>query len=114
MFRNRLPFNRKLSPPPGRNIYVITFIFFIILLIISLCIIASGIKPALMEIAERKTAEFATRAINAAVKFAENYTFEDIAETTTDHNGNVTLVGWDSSIVNQINRAATEIGRAHV
>src|SRR5699024_11927400 len=80
-----------LAPPPGRNIFVISFIFFIILLLFSIWIIDRGIKPALMEIAERKTTEFATRAINAAVKFAENYTFEDIAETTTDHNGNVTI-----------------------
>ncbi|HEX6594722.1 MAG TPA: sporulation protein YunB [Bacillota bacterium] len=108
MFRNRMTFKRKLAPPPGRNVFLISFILFIVLVMFSIWVIDRGIKPALMEIAERKTTEFATRAINAAVKFAENYTFEDIAQTTTDHNGNVTIVGWDSSIVNQINRAATD------
>lgn len=61
-----------------------------------------------MEIADRKTTEFATRAINSAVKFAEDYSFEDIANLTTDNDGGVSIVGWDSSVVNKINRAATD------
>ncbi|MDY0393187.1 sporulation protein YunB [Virgibacillus halophilus] len=61
-----------------------------------------------MEIATQKTREFATRAINSAVKFAENYTFDDIAHITKDENGNISGVGWDASVYNKINRAATD------
>jgi len=86
----------------------ISFLFVMISTLLSIWYIDTKIKPVLMEIAKRKTTEFATRAINSAVKFAENYTFDQIARTITDQNGNVSIVGWDSSVVNKINRAATD------
>lgn len=85
-----------------------SFILVCVLLILSIWIIDKGIKPTLMNVAEQKTTEFATRAINSAVRFAEEYTFEDIANMTADDTGSVSIVGWDSTIVNKINRAATD------
>lgn len=74
----------------------------------SILIIDKGIKPTLMLIAEQKTTEFATRAINAAVKFAEAYNFEDLITMTTNNNGDVTTYGWNSAVVSHINRVSTD------
>lgn len=85
-----------------------TIILFMLMIICSILIIDKGIKPTLMVIAERKTTEFATRAINAAVKFAEDYQFEDLITMTTNNNGDVTTYGWDSAVVSHINRVSTD------
>lgn len=61
-----------------------------------------------MQIAERKTNEFATRAINAAVDFAENYDFEDVIKITYDNQGHVATYNWNPAVVSEINRAATD------
>ncbi|MFD2045147.1 sporulation protein YunB [Ornithinibacillus salinisoli] len=106
--RQRMRFKRRRSPPPVRMILMVTFILFTICTIVSIIIIDKGITPTLMEVANEKTTEFATRGINSAVKFAENYTFEDIAITQRNNEGYITIVDWDSSVVNKINRAATD------
>lgn len=87
---------------------MISFVLVCVLVILSIWLIDKGIKPTLMYIAEQKTTEFATRAINSAVKFAEDYTFEDIAELGTDDTGAISIVGWDSTVVNEIKRATTD------
>ncbi|WP_229683053.1 sporulation protein YunB [Virgibacillus oceani] len=89
-----------------KNILVITMILFFLMTWVSIEIINRGIKPALMEAAEVKTTEFATRAINSAVRFAEDYNFEDITRMETE--GDVTIVGWNSSVVSEINRVSTD------
>src|SRR5690625_779157 len=108
MIRRRYKIKKMKTPPPVSKILMVTFILFIILMFTSIQIINKGIQPTLMEIAEIKTTEFATRGINAAVKFAEEYTIEDLTKTTTDNEGNVSFIGWDSGIVNKINRASTD------
>ena len=108
MMRRRYKIKKMKTPPPVSKILMVTFILFIILIFASIQIINKGIQPTLMEIAEIKTTEFATRGINAAVKFAEEYAFEDLTKTTTDNEGNVSFIGWDSTIVNKINRASTD------
>lgn len=67
-----------------------------------------GIRPALMDIAELKTIEFATRTINSAVKSTENISFDDLVETNMDDNGNVSTLGWNSEAMNRALRSATE------
>lgn len=67
-----------------------------------------GIRPALMDIAELKTIEFATRTINAAVKSTENMSFEDLVDIQLDSNGNVATLGWNYDAVNKALRTATE------
>ncbi len=83
-------------------------IIFIMMIGLSILIIDKGIKPTLMDIAEQKTSEFATRAINVAVKFAEDYDFEDLNIITTNNEGDVTTYGWNSAVVNHINRVSTD------
>jgi len=87
---------------------MISFVIVCILVFLSIWIIDKGIKPTLIEIADRKTTEFATRAINSAVKFAEEYSFESIANLTKDDSGKISMVGYDQTVVNKINRAATD------
>src|SRR5690625_7420233 len=93
MIRRRYKIKKMKTPPPVSKILMVTFILFIILMFTSIQIINKGIQPTLMEIAEIKTTEFATRGINAAVKFAEEYTVEDLTKTTTDNEGNVSFIG---------------------
>lgn len=107
--KRRMRFSKtKRSPPPAKSILMVTFILFLLVTVFSFWFIDQKIKPTLMEVAERKINEFATRAINSAVKFAEEYTFEDIANTSTDNEGNITMVGWNPSVINKINRASTD------
>jgi sporulation protein YunB len=75
---------------------------------LSILIIDKGIKPALMLIAEQKTTEFATRAINAAVKFAGDYNFDDLITITTNNEGDITTYGWNSAVVSKVNRISTD------
>lgn len=105
--RHRL-YKKRGTPPPAGNIFIITTIIFILMIFLSIFIIDKGIKPTLMDIAERKTSEFATRAINTAVKFAEDYDFEDLISTTTNNAGDITTYGWNSSVVSHINRVSTD------
>lgn len=87
---------------------MISLFLVVTMTLLSMVVIDKKVKPVLMDIATQKTREFATRAINSAVKFAESYTFDDIARITKDENGNISGVGWDASVYNKINRAATD------
>jgi sporulation protein YunB len=101
-------FKGRRTPPPSRHVLLISFVLCIVITYFSLQFIDKEITPTLMDVAETKTDEFATRGINAAVKFAEEYTFDDIAITEKNNAGYISIVGWDSSVVNKINRAATD------
>lgn len=108
MRRHRIGFKGGRTTPPSRYILMISFILVIVITYFSLEFIDKKITPTIMEVAETKTREFATRGINSAVKFAEEYTFEDVAITEKNEAGYISIVGWDSSVVNKINRAATD------
>ncbi|WP_010532252.1 sporulation protein YunB [Lentibacillus jeotgali] len=111
MFRKRMAFRgRKISksPPLKQNIAVITVVVFVLMVFLSILIIDKGIRPTLMEIAEVKTTEFATRGINTAVRFAENYNYDDLLNITYNDEGNVATYNWNSSVVSEINRVATD------
>ncbi|MFD1039649.1 sporulation protein YunB [Virgibacillus byunsanensis] len=107
--RQRMSFKKNsTSPPPVRFILMVTMIVFAVLVFISIEIIDKGITPPLMDIAEEKTIEFATRTINAAVQSTENINFEDLIEIRSmDDNGNVSTLGWKSASVNRALRIAT-------
>lgn len=108
MFRLRHRFIRRHSLLPARHIFLITLILFVFSIIFTLWFIDKGISPPLMEIAERKTVEFATRTINSAVKSTESLSFDDLVDITIDANGNVSTLGWNSQAVNRTLRTATE------
>ncbi|MEW9675973.1 sporulation protein YunB [Lentibacillus sp. L22] len=106
--RRRPVFKKRRSPLPAKNILVITMILFVAMIGLTLIIVDAGIKPTLRDIAEVKTTEFATRGINAAVKFAEDYDFENVTEFTRDNEGNITSWKFRPDAINEINRYATD------
>lgn len=101
LFPKRRPLNRK-------ELLLITTIIFFIILGLSFWLIDRGIRPALMNIAELKTVEFATRTINSAVKSTEHISFDDLVDVHYDEKGNVSTLGWNSEAVNRALRSATE------
>lgn len=104
----RKKFRKKRTPPAPKVVFACTFISFIILVILSFWLVDRGIKPTLMDIAEIKTDEFATRAINAAVEFTEDVEFDNLIEEKYDHNGEVTSTSWNSAAINRILRTSTD------
>ncbi|SHH77519.1 MULTISPECIES: sporulation protein YunB [Virgibacillus] len=98
---------RKLrTDSPLKIILLLTTIAFVILTSLSILIVDKGITPPLMEIANQKTREFATRTINEAVKSTENISFDDLMEVNSEND--VSIVGWKSAAVNRALRAATK------
>ncbi|MBM7600674.1 sporulation protein YunB [Virgibacillus halotolerans] len=106
MLRRRMGIKKARTPPPRKQILLITFVLFIICVFLSIWVVSQKIDPILMDIANAKRKEFATRAINQAVLYAETYDFDDM--TTMDTSGDVTIVGWNGSVVNKINRVTTD------
>ena len=106
--RNRYIFQSRRSPPPIRHLLLITLIIFICVIFLSLWLIDRGIRPVLMEIAEQKTVEYATRTINAAIKSTEETSFDNLVDIQFDQNGNVATLGWDTDTANRVLRQATE------
>lgn len=107
MLRQRR-FGKNRTSPPGKNALIITMVLFSVFVVASIWIIDEGIKPTLMEIATIKTDEFATRAINSAVRFAENYDFEEMADITYKDDGSPSVYNWNQAMINEINRVATD------
>src|SRR5690625_2177881 len=105
MFNRRFRFAPIRSP---RTIFLITVILYLVIVFFTIYIIDRGIKTTLMNIAEEKTIEFATRTINSAVKSTENISFDDLVDINVDSNGNVTTLGWNSAAVNRALRTATD------
>lgn len=99
---------RRRTPPPVKYIFVITCILFVASISFSIWFIGEKIQPTLMDIAEVKTTEFATRAINAAVKSSEDITFDNLVNVSKDDNGNISMVGWSGEAQNKVLRKTTE------
>ncbi|RDW20945.1 sporulation protein YunB [Oceanobacillus chungangensis] len=108
MFGQRRRFGKKRGSPPAKGILIITMILFLLIIMVNIWIIDKGIQPTLMDIAEMKTDEFATRAINSAVRFAEGYSFEDFVNITYDNEGHPAIYGYNPVVMNEITRGATE------
>ncbi|MFD2760686.1 sporulation protein YunB [Lentibacillus juripiscarius] len=111
MLRKGKVFSKKKiarKPPSTKNIFAVTLVLFVVMVFLSIVIINKGIQPTLIEVAEEKTTEFATRGINTAVRFAENYNYDDVLNISYSDDGNVSTINWNSSIVSEINRAATD------
>ncbi|CDQ39185.1 sporulation protein YunB [Virgibacillus salexigens] len=104
----RRPRFKLRTTSPVKVVFLMTTIAFVILTSLSIIIVDKGITPPLMEIANQKTQEFATRTINEAVKSTENISFDDLMEVTTKDNGSPAIVGWKSSAVNRALRTATK------
>src|SRR5699024_458782 len=107
MFKANL-IKRNKTPSPISRVFMITLILFIGMVVFSIIFINKGIKPAIMDIAEQKTTEFATRGINAAVRFSEDYEFDDIMDVELNDKGYVSTMSFDSAMVGEINRVSTD------
>lgn len=107
MFRRRIIKKYKRTPPI-KLVLLITSIIFICFILLSIWLIDRRIEPTLMNVAEIKTDEFATRAINAAVEFTEEIEFEDLMNIHIDDKGNVARMGWNSAVVNKVLRKSTD------
>src|SRR5699024_3720131 len=105
---NRFRLKKRHSTPPKQYVFLVRVIIFIIIILFSLWLIDGGIQPALMDRAEVKTTECATRTINSAVKSTEQMNSDDLIEMEMDNNGNVATLGWKSDVVNEALRTATE------
>lgn len=105
MFRRRRGPGWRLT---RMHIFMMTLIIFLLIIGLTLYAIDRKIRPALMDIAELKTIEFATRTINSAVKSTEQITFDDLMDIQFDQQGNVATLGWNSEAVNRALRSATD------
>lgn len=106
--RRHKKFGKRKAPPPVKHIMGITMIVFVLMIGLTIFIVNKGIKPTLMDVADSMITDFATRGINAAVKFAEDYDFDDVSDFTKDDSGNITSWKFDSGAINEINRYATD------
>lgn len=97
-----------MTPPPAKNIFMITLILFILFVGTSIWMIDQRVRPVLMEIAEVQLDSFASRAINTAMQFVEDYEFDEVNQVTYDDEGNVVTYNWNPSVVSEINRVATD------
>lgn len=86
-----------------------TFVVFICALILSVWVIDKGIEPTLIDIAEKKTSQFAREAINEAVskRIVDDLQVEDLVQIETDNNGEIVSVGWNAVVVNRVLRNTT-------
>lgn len=108
MLRQRYRIRKNRTPPPARQIFLITVFLFLISVLVSIWIIDVGIKPTVMNIAKDKTKEYATRTINEAVRSTENLNFDTLVNVSYDNNDNVALLGWNAAEVTKTLRDATE------
>ncbi len=88
---------------------MLTFVAFIISIVLSVWIINRGIEPTLIEIAETKTNQFAREAINEAVsrRIAEDLQAEELIFMEKDDQGNIVSIGWNAVVVNRVLRNTT-------
>lgn len=99
---------RRRTPPPVKYIFVITCILFVAMVSFSIWFIGEKIQPTLLDVANQKTKEFATRTINAAVKSSEGLTFDNLIDAKYDDNGHVAMLGWSGAAQNKALRTATQ------
>ncbi len=105
MFKKRRP---KRSPLPARHVFIISFIVFVLMTVQSLYMINRGIEPALMEIAETTTRQFAAQAINDSI--SKNISEEvDINQLIVKHEtGGEPSYSFDPGIYNKLIAESTE------
>ncbi|MCT1904525.1 sporulation protein YunB [Oceanobacillus sojae] len=102
------PTKKRRRPPSRRSILMLTFILFFAAVGFSFYLINVKIEPIIIDIAKRKADEFATRAINSAVSYVEDYGFEDMVTVTYDNEGNFVTYNWNPAVIGEVNRVATD------
>lgn len=104
MRKMKLKTNIKQKRLKISNNIVVTLILLIITILFCFKIINKKIKPILLNIAESETKKLATLVINDAVskQLASNLTVDNLFNMTTDNNGNITSIDFNSVIVNKV------------
>ncbi|WP_152655052.1 sporulation protein YunB [Oceanobacillus sp. CFH 90083] len=102
------PARKRRIHPSRRSILILTFILFFAAVGFSFYLINVKVEPIVIDIAKRKADEFATRAINSAVNYVEDYGFEDMLTITYDNEGNLVTYNRNPAVISEINRIATD------
>ncbi len=108
-FRRRFP---RRGPLPFRTVFIITFVIFTLFTFQGLWIINKGIEPTLMSIAESKAEQFATLAINEALreKIAESdQQIEDLVFVEKSEDGRVSTIGWNTAQIRSFLWESTQV-----
>ncbi len=105
---NRLVWKKR-KPKSLGQILMLTFVVFVCSLILSVWVIDKGIEPTLIDIAERKTSQFAREAINEAVskRIVDDLQVEDLIQIEVDGQGEIVSIGWNAVVVNRVLRNTT-------
>ncbi|MDC3417877.1 sporulation protein YunB [Aquibacillus salsiterrae] len=106
--RKRVRIRKRMTPPPMKNIIVITMIFFFVFTFLGLIIVNKGIEPRLREIAEAKTNQFLTIAVNAAFsKKLNDELGDDLIKISYTNDGYVANASVNNKVVNEVLRGTT-------
>ncbi|ANX13442.1 sporulation protein YunB [Fictibacillus arsenicus] len=103
MFKRKKMRLRK-GPLPFRYVVLISFTLFVFITLQGLWLVDRGIEPTLMHVAQRKTEEIASLAINEAIinKLFDSIDMQDILVSKEDKDGNIVYAGVNQQIVNKV------------
>jgi sporulation protein YunB len=92
------------GPLPFRYVVLISFTLFVFITLQGLWLVDRGIEPTLMHVAQRKTEEIASLAINEAIinKLFDSIDMQDILVSKEDKDGNIVYAGVNQQIVNKV------------
>jgi sporulation protein YunB len=107
LFKRRKMKLRK-GPLPFRFVILISFTFFVFITLQGLWLVDKGIEPTLMYVAQRKTEEIASLAINEAIlnKVFDSTDMKDILISKEDKDGSIVYAGVNQKVVNEVQNQA--------
>ncbi|MFC7370884.1 sporulation protein YunB [Fictibacillus iocasae] len=116
MFRRRRKIRMRKGPLPIRYVLSMSLIIFMVMTIQGLWIVNKGIEPTLIHIAETKTDEIASQAINEAVmnKIVETGDMDNVVKYVKNDNGDIISASIDQKVVNRIMFQAGKIVQAYL
>ena len=104
MRKMKLKYNKNMIKLKPSNIVIIIIIFIIIGILITFRIFNNKLKPVFLNIAESESKKIAALIINDSIskQLASDLTIDNLFNMTTDNNGNITSIDFNSVIVNKI------------
>ncbi|MFC0187674.1 sporulation protein YunB [Fictibacillus aquaticus] len=116
MLRRRRKFRLRKGPLPIRYVLSLSMIIFMLMTVQGLWIVNRGIEPTLIHIAETKTDEIASQAINEAVmnKIVETGDMDNVVKYVENSKGEVISASIDQKVVNRIMSQAAYIVQAYL
>ncbi|WP_138418534.1 sporulation protein YunB [Aquibacillus sediminis] len=95
---------KPISPPPAKQVFLISCVFFIIFSIISILIVNAGIKPVLLEVATARNEQYANQAIGIAInkRLNEELQVEDLIIFEYNDNGEVESFKINGTVENRV------------